>query len=148
MVPSIILSGFATPIENMPLVIQYFTQVNPMRHFLAIVRGVFLEGATTGSFVAHLPPIGLVYDATGAIVLDPGRQIQATVRLVFDTFKASGHRISRGPLLPARKPHLPWRRRLLSPRCDLSCHSSVTDPLYTCARLPDTDRGGSPNSTN
>ena len=33
------------------------------------------------------PPIGLVYDATGAVVLDPDRQIQATVRLVFDTFR-------------------------------------------------------------
>jgi hypothetical protein len=33
------------------------------------------------------PPIGLVYDATGAVVLDPDQPIQATVRLVFDTFR-------------------------------------------------------------
>jgi DNA invertase Pin-like site-specific DNA recombinase len=33
------------------------------------------------------PPIGLIYDATGAVVLDPDKQIQATVRLVFDTFR-------------------------------------------------------------
>jgi DNA invertase Pin-like site-specific DNA recombinase len=33
------------------------------------------------------PPIGLVYDATGAVVLDPDQQIQATVRMVFDTFR-------------------------------------------------------------
>ena len=33
------------------------------------------------------PPIGLVYDASGAIVLDPDQQIQATVRMVFETFR-------------------------------------------------------------
>lgn len=33
------------------------------------------------------PPIGLVYDAAGAVVLDPDQQIQATVRMVFDTFR-------------------------------------------------------------
>ena len=33
------------------------------------------------------PPIGLVYDERGAIVLDPDREIQAAVRLVFDTFR-------------------------------------------------------------
>src|SRR5262249_14888267 len=33
------------------------------------------------------PPVGLVYNATGAVVLDPDQQIQATVRMVFDTFR-------------------------------------------------------------
>src|SRR5690606_8261405 len=33
------------------------------------------------------PPIGLVYNATGAVVLVPDQQIQATVRMVFDTFR-------------------------------------------------------------
>ena len=44
-VPSVILSGFATPIANMPMWIQHLTWVNPMRYFLIIVRSVFLEGA-------------------------------------------------------------------------------------------------------
>ncbi|MDD2738031.1 MAG: ABC transporter permease [Methylomonas lenta] len=43
-VPAIILSGFATPIANMPEVMQIFTLVNPLRYFLVIVRGVMLEG--------------------------------------------------------------------------------------------------------
>jgi ABC-2 type transport system permease protein len=51
MVPSIVLSGFATPISNMPPVIQALTWLNPMRHILVIVRGVFLEGSTAGAFV-------------------------------------------------------------------------------------------------
>ena len=32
-------------------------------------------------------PIGLVYDAAGAVVLDPDQQIQQSIRLVFDTFR-------------------------------------------------------------
>jgi ABC-2 type transport system permease protein len=46
LVPTIILSGFATPIANMPAVVQYLTYINPMRYFLIIVRSVFLEGAS------------------------------------------------------------------------------------------------------
>lgn len=42
-VPAIILSGFATPIANMPGWIQDVTLLNPMRYFLIIVRGVFLQ---------------------------------------------------------------------------------------------------------
>ena len=44
LVPAVILSGFATPVSNMPEVVQQLTVVNPLRYFLVIVRGVFLEG--------------------------------------------------------------------------------------------------------
>jgi ABC-2 type transport system permease protein len=44
LVPAVILSGFATPIENMPEVVQWLTYANPLRYFLIILRGVFLEG--------------------------------------------------------------------------------------------------------
>jgi ABC-2 type transport system permease protein len=43
--PAMILSGLMFPVENMPLPIQYFTLLDPIRHFLVIVRGVFLRGA-------------------------------------------------------------------------------------------------------
>ncbi len=46
--PAIILSGFMFPVENMPLAIQYVTLLDPIRHFLVIVRGVFLRGAGWG----------------------------------------------------------------------------------------------------
>ncbi len=44
LVPSILLSGFATPIANMPYWVQQVTYLNPMRYFLVILRGVFLQG--------------------------------------------------------------------------------------------------------
>jgi ABC-2 type transport system permease protein len=44
LLPSILLSGFMFPIENMPKAVQYLTYAIPMRYFLEIVRGVFLKG--------------------------------------------------------------------------------------------------------
>jgi len=35
-------------------------------------------------------PVGLVYDLTGKVVLDPDEEVQAAVRLVFDLFKEYG----------------------------------------------------------
>ncbi|MFH1603120.1 MAG: ABC transporter permease, partial [Pseudomonadota bacterium] len=43
MVPAILLSGFATPIANMPRAIQIITLADPVRYFLVILRKVFLE---------------------------------------------------------------------------------------------------------
>ena len=44
MLPSMLLSGFIFPIENMPPAVQYLTYAIPFRYFLTIVRGVFLKG--------------------------------------------------------------------------------------------------------
>lgn len=42
--PAILLSGFMFPVSSMPRLFQWLTYANPMRHFLEIVRGVFLKG--------------------------------------------------------------------------------------------------------
>lgn len=42
--PIIILSGLLLPVENMPRVFRWITAFNPLRHFLTIVRTVFLKG--------------------------------------------------------------------------------------------------------
>jgi ABC-2 type transport system permease protein len=39
------LSGFAFPIRSMPMPVQYFTLLNPLRYFIEICRGVFLKGS-------------------------------------------------------------------------------------------------------
>ncbi|KPJ98206.1 MAG: hypothetical protein AMS20_16470 [Gemmatimonas sp. SG8_28] len=43
--PSIILSGFFYPIDSMPRFFRWVTLGNPVRHFLEVVRAVFLKGA-------------------------------------------------------------------------------------------------------
>jgi ABC-2 type transport system permease protein len=42
--PTLLLSGFAYPIANMPEIVQYCTLVNPMRYYLVVIRGIFLKG--------------------------------------------------------------------------------------------------------
>ena len=42
--PSILLSGFAFPIESMPPLVQWITYLNPMRFFLVIIRAIFQKG--------------------------------------------------------------------------------------------------------
>jgi len=43
LVPAVILSGFATPIANMPEAVQLITYVNPVRYVLIVLRGLFLQ---------------------------------------------------------------------------------------------------------
>lgn len=42
--PSILLGGFMFPIRSMPEIFQWLTLLNPVRHYLKIVRAIFLKG--------------------------------------------------------------------------------------------------------
>ena len=44
MLPSILLSGFIFPIENMPKVLQWFSAIMPPRWFIVIVKNIMLKG--------------------------------------------------------------------------------------------------------
>ena len=46
--PAIILSGFLYPVETMPPFFQTLTLFNPLRHFLEVVRDIFLKGSGIG----------------------------------------------------------------------------------------------------
>ncbi len=60
LVPAVILSGFATPIANMPEFVQWLTYLDPLRYFLLIVRGVMVEGASTSLLVDQLWPMAVL----------------------------------------------------------------------------------------
>jgi len=45
MMPLMMLSGFMFPVTSMSPAFQYLTLLNPLRHYLEIVRAVFLKGA-------------------------------------------------------------------------------------------------------
>lgn len=64
MPPAVILSGFATPIENMPPWLQEFTLINPLRWFLIIVRGVFLKDMPPADVLANTLPMVVIALAT------------------------------------------------------------------------------------
>ena len=65
--PAIILSGFLYPVETMPEGFRQLTMLNPLRHFLDIVRGVFLKGAglrdlwTSMSALAAMSAVGPIF---------------------------------------------------------------------------------------
>lgn len=44
--PSILLSGFMFPFAGMPKVVQWLAEVLPLTHFLRLIRGVMLRGAS------------------------------------------------------------------------------------------------------
>jgi len=46
--PIILLSGVMSPIDNMPVPVQYFTFLIPLRYFIVIVRYIFMKGAGMG----------------------------------------------------------------------------------------------------
>jgi ABC-2 type transport system permease protein len=60
LVPAIILSGFATPIANMPPLVQKLTLLNPMRYFMIILRRVFLEGADVSLLWPQYWPMAVI----------------------------------------------------------------------------------------
>ncbi|MCG6897871.1 MAG: ABC transporter permease [Thiocapsa sp.] len=60
LVPSVILSGFATPIANMPEVVQLLTYIDPLRYFLIVLRGVFLEGDSYALLVDQYWPMAVI----------------------------------------------------------------------------------------
>jgi ABC-2 type transport system permease protein len=63
--PAFMLSGFAFPIRNMPLAVQYLSYLNPVRYLIQIVRGIFLKG--TG--IAVLWPEMLALFVYGTLIL-------------------------------------------------------------------------------
>ncbi|MCL2745462.1 MAG: ABC transporter permease [Planctomycetaceae bacterium] len=57
MPPLIMLSGFATPFENMPTWLQSAMVVNPIMWFVQIIKGLFLRNTPAGVLLLYLLPI-------------------------------------------------------------------------------------------
>jgi ABC-2 type transport system permease protein len=67
LLPSLLLSGFIFPIENMPVFFRYLTMILPARWFMAVCRGIFLKGASFSELA--LPFAALAALDVGLIVL-------------------------------------------------------------------------------
>jgi len=70
LLPFALLSGFATPVENMPWWLQFVTNINPLAHMLRLMQGLFLKGTSFHSLahdMTRLLEIALV--TTSAAVL-------------------------------------------------------------------------------
>ncbi len=58
--PTVLLSGFAYPIANMPQLIQWFTFLNPLRYFIVVIRSVFLKGVGLDILWPQLIPLAVI----------------------------------------------------------------------------------------
>ena len=57
LMPFILLSGFTTPIANMPVLFQSLTLIDPLRYAVDITRRVYLEGAGLGQLWTDIWPL-------------------------------------------------------------------------------------------
>lgn len=57
--PMVLLSGFMFPVASMPRLFQILTLANPMRHFLVVVRGIFLKGVGPMDVAPELAALAL-----------------------------------------------------------------------------------------
>lgn len=60
MMPTLLLSGFATPIENMPHWLQICTWIIPIRHFFVIIKGLFLKDISVNEVLDSMWPMLII----------------------------------------------------------------------------------------
>ena len=58
--PLLFLSGSVTPIESMPVWLQYGIEISPLKHSIAIVTGLFLKGAGLGELWTHAAALAAI----------------------------------------------------------------------------------------
>jgi len=66
--PAVLLSGFATPIENMPAWLQPFTALIPLKYMLIISKGLFLKDMPARIVFANIWPLLIIgfFNTVGA----------------------------------------------------------------------------------
>ena len=64
LLPMLLLSGLATPVQNMPEALQYATYINPTRFVIEAIRRIYLEGADLAAIAYTYPPMLIVAAVT------------------------------------------------------------------------------------
>ncbi|MBK9219459.1 MAG: ABC transporter permease [Uliginosibacterium sp.] len=63
-VPAILISGFATPVENMPRFLQWLAECIPLKHYLIILQGSFLKALPPAEVFANAWPMAAIAAVT------------------------------------------------------------------------------------
>jgi DNA invertase Pin-like site-specific DNA recombinase len=103
-------------------------------HFLkARIRGGMINKARRGELEMR-PPVGLVYRDDGVLILDPDHEVQAALRLVFETFGRTGSAMQTVKLFHEQELRFPRRIRHGLNKGDLhwvrAAHSRVLQVLH------------------
>lgn len=52
--PAVLLSGFISPVEDMPKIFQYIDILNPAKYFMELTKGIFLKGMELHDVIPNL----------------------------------------------------------------------------------------------
>jgi ABC-2 type transport system permease protein len=63
-VPAVLMSGFATPVENMPKFLQWLSEGIPLKHYLIILQGSFLKAMPPEDIFSHAWPMAVIAAVT------------------------------------------------------------------------------------
>lgn len=58
--PTFLLSGYVTPIENMPLFVQRLDVINPLTYFFVLMKGIFLKDISAATIWANVWPLLII----------------------------------------------------------------------------------------
>ena len=67
--PQILLSGFMFPFDGMPRPVQLFAEILPLTHFLRLIRGILLKGATLEEIHSSLWPLAAFFAVTMTLAI-------------------------------------------------------------------------------
>lgn len=67
MMPAILLSGYVSPVENMPVWLQNVTWINPIRHFTDITKQLYLKDANFSIISSSLFALLTITLTTGSV---------------------------------------------------------------------------------
>jgi ABC-2 type transport system permease protein len=59
-VPVVVMSGFATPVENMPVFLQWLAMAIPLKYYLVILQGSFLKALPAAEVLANVWPMAVI----------------------------------------------------------------------------------------
>jgi ABC-2 type transport system permease protein len=60
MSPAVLLSGFATPVENMPVWLQPVSAIIPLKYYLIIAKGIFLKDIPVDIILYNIWPMVVI----------------------------------------------------------------------------------------
>lgn len=55
--PAVLLSGFVSPVEDMPAFFQFIDIFNPVKYFMILSKGIFLKGMAVPDIISNLIPL-------------------------------------------------------------------------------------------
>jgi ABC-2 type transport system permease protein len=60
LMPSIIFSGLGTPVSSMPMTLQWICEINPLLHFMIVLRDLYLKGVGLGVLWPHMLAMAVI----------------------------------------------------------------------------------------